>query len=343
MSNRSAKAISADSRYDNFVKDHVTKHSRRMISFSIRDETVHVNGDKDSLNLLDSFPELSVKDLILKLKELGESGDQSLEYADSINLSTQTSLLPPMRFAFCGPSWNHVNARKQLTEYFCILGFGKAKNDKKFGKDSSMPEWWPDSLSWANFGHPGKGTIPNINKILESMFQHYGLDIQTYHSEDLADIDQQRPKRRKRKSSKNISRRFIESDNDRQQETTNNNDIINTDAVDADLNDAPDLQYEAPFPYVPNDTHLKDTQQPQQPHVEEPVPMNYYHESSYPPPDNFQFYNNSYVNYPSYPYNYDYSNQHYFAAQPQSQQPTTSSGETSVNDAIREARTYCEL
>ena len=59
MSNRSAKAISADNRYDNFVKDHVTKHSRRMISFSIRDATVHVNGDKDSLNLLDTFPELS--------------------------------------------------------------------------------------------------------------------------------------------------------------------------------------------------------------------------------------------------------------------------------------------
>ena len=66
MSNRSAKAISADNRYDNFVKDHVTKHSRRMISFSIRDATVHVNGDKDSLNLLNTFPELSVKDLIFR-------------------------------------------------------------------------------------------------------------------------------------------------------------------------------------------------------------------------------------------------------------------------------------
>ena len=127
-----------------------------------------------------------------------------------------------------------------------------------------------------------------------------------------------------------------------QTSVTNNNDIINTDAANANLydDDAPDLQYEAPFPYVPNDTHLKDTQQP---HVEEPVPVNYYHESSYTPPDHFQYYNNSYVNYPSYPYNYDYNNQHYFAAQPQSQQPTTSSGVTSVNEAIREARTYCEL
>ena len=72
--------------------------------------------------------------------------------------------------------------------------------------------------------------------------------------------------------------------------------------------------------------------------------MTYYHESSYLPTDQYHFYNNSYGNYPNYGYNnYEYNNQYYFPAQPQSQQPTTSSGVTSVNEAIREARTYCEL
>ena len=72
--------------------------------------------------------------------------------------------------------------------------------------------------------------------------------------------------------------------------------------------------------------------------------MTYYHESSYLPTDQYHFYNNSYRNYPNYGYNnYEYNNQYYFPAQPQSQQPTTSSGEPSVNDAIREARTYIQL
>ena len=337
MSNRSAKAISADNRYDNFVKDHVTKHSRRVISFSIRDGRAHVNGDKESLNLIDSFPELTVKDLLVKMKELGDAGDQSLDYADSTNLSTPTSPLPPMRFAFSGPNWNHVNARKQLTEYFCILGFGKGKNDKKFAKESSEPCWWPDSLSWTNFAHPGQATIPKINKILESMFQYYGLDIQTYHSEDPSVSDQQKPKRRKRKSNKEVSRRFIDSDNDREEETVNNNVTVNNDA-DANLNNAQEHQYEAPFPHVQNDTHLQDTHQ-----VEEPVPMTYYYEPSYLPTDQYHFFNSSYGNYPNYGYNnYDY-NQYHFPSQPQYQQPSTSSGEPSVNDAIREARTYVQL
>ena len=222
MTNRSAKAISADNRYDQFLKDHVSKQSRRIISFSIRDNEVHVNGDKDSLNLIDDFPDLTIKDLIAKLKELGEAGDQSLEYADSTDASS--SPLPPMSFAYCGPNWNHVNARKQLTQYFCILGFGKSKNDKKFGRESSQPEWWPDSLSWTNFTHPGKAKVPTINKILESLFEFYGLDIQTHHSEDPAVIEQQRPRRRNRKSSRATSRSFIESDTEeRKEEVANDN------------------------------------------------------------------------------------------------------------------------
>ena len=59
-----------------------------------------------------------------------------------------------------------------------------------------------------------------------------------------------------------------------------------------------DVQYEAPFPYV-------------QPRVEEPVPQT----------DQFQFYTNSYGNYPNYGYDYDYNNQYYNTAQPQSQRP----------------------
>ena len=53
-------------------------------------------------------------------------------------------------------------------------------------------------------------------------------------------------------------------------------------------------KYEAPFPYV-------------QPQVEEPVPQT----------DQFQFYTNSYGNYPSYGYDYEYNNQYHYTAQPQ--------------------------
>ena len=343
MSNRSAKAITADNRYDNFVKDHVTKHSRRVISFSIRDGRVHVNGDKESLNLIDTFPELTVKDLLVKMKELGDAGDQSLDYADSTNLSTPTSPLPPMKFAFNGPNWNHVNARRQLTAYFCILGFGKAKNEKKFGQESSMPEWWPDSLSWANFSHPGKGTIPNINKILQSMFNFYDLDIQTHHTEDPAASDQQRPKKRTRKSGRAVSRRFLESDNEREEELANNNE------ADADTNEnyAQDEQYKLPLAVEHYDTHLnEDTHQP----VEEPVHYDTQPQTNQYPPvtsQTNQFYNVSYENY-GYNYDYGYSNHYYsgfeqFATQSQPQQPTTSSGEQSVHEVISEARSYVQL
>ena len=210
MCNRTSKQINSDKLFDKFVNDSVTKHQRRILCFSLRGTEVHINGEKDSVDILEKYPDITVKELIQKLTDLGEAIDQSFQFVES---SSSNSLLPPLTVAFGGPFWSNETARKLLTQYFCILGFGKAKSDKKFKKELSKPTWWPESLSWESFSHPGKAKTPEINEILTSMFEFYGLDINTYHLPESVS-EEVRPRRRNRKRKRSVSRSFVSTDSE---------------------------------------------------------------------------------------------------------------------------------
>ena len=248
MSNRTSKQISSDKLLDKIVKDSVTKHQRRILFFSLRGTEVNINGEKDCVDILEIFPDITVKELIEKMADLGEASDQSFQFTDS---SSSNSPLPPLTVAFGGPYWSNETARKLLTEYFCILGFGKAKSDKKFRKESSKPTWWPESLSWENFSHPGQAKSPEINEILTSMFEFFGLDIDTYHLPESAS-EEVRPRRRNRKRKRSVSRSFVPTDNEGE---TDVKDIISN--IDIDYEDiVQDPQYEVVDPLENHDTKV---------------------------------------------------------------------------------------
>ena len=356
MSKRSPKQINSDKKMQKYAQDIVTKHGRRIMVFSIRGSQVNVSGEKETVNILETFPDITVKELIDKMKSLGEaSGDQSFEFVDCLS-SANDPVLPPMTVAFCGPSWDNATARKQLTEYFCILGYGKTNGSKSFKKEEDQPVWWPDSLSWQSFAHPGKAKTPQINRILTSMFEYYGLDINTYHLEGTESSDA-RPRRRRNRS-RVVSNNFVQSDNEEEQEVRTNN-TENNDNEEV----AQDPQYQLPFPSDQYDTQPlvehHDTHPLVDPHAAQPSNQQQHdtHHQTYSNNSYSQYgYNNYNEQYGYYNYGYD-QNQHYDyyseynslfghnppVAQPQENFHSPPSNEQSVAGAIMEAMTYQEL
>ena len=76
---------------------------------------------------------------------------------------------------FKGHNWNHKTARDQLSVFMNVLGFGKG-GDRKFKKASDEPEGWPDEYSFITFEHPGHASLEMATRIIESLFNHHGLD-----------------------------------------------------------------------------------------------------------------------------------------------------------------------
>ena len=174
---------------------------------------------------------------------------------------------------------------------------------KTYKNPNYKPAGWPDSIAFVTF-MPHLVSKSDANEIIESLLKHRGINVYKHHKEaQQPQIDQQIT------TAVGPEDPHIDSEGQQQQ--------VDQPEQDENYDTSESVQYEAPFPYV----------------QQEPVAQT----------DQFQYYTNSYENYPNYAHNYDYNYQYYYTAQPESQQPTTNSGEASVNDAIREATSYCQL
>ena len=118
--------------------------------------------------------------------------------------STRPLTLPPLFAPFKDEKkgWTKSNVAEQVTLYINLLGYGIG-GDKTFvsstkHKDSSKPEWFPDSISYENYTHPSKAKITENEDVIESIFKHHGLDIKTH-------IVEARIETKKRKSLANSS------------------------------------------------------------------------------------------------------------------------------------------
>ena len=94
--------------------------------------------------------------------------------------------LPPLFAPFKDEKkgWTKSNVAEQVTLYINLLGYGYG-GDKTFvastkHKDSSKPEWFPDSISYESYTHPSKAKITENEDVIESIFKHHGLDIKTH-------------------------------------------------------------------------------------------------------------------------------------------------------------------
>ena len=90
--------------------------------------------------------------------------------------STRPLTLPPLFAPFKDEKkgWTKSNVAEQVTLYINLLGYGYG-GDKTFvastkHKDSSKPEWFPDSISYESYTHPSKAKITKNEDVIESPY-----------------------------------------------------------------------------------------------------------------------------------------------------------------------------
>ena len=96
MKQRTNKQINSDFKFDKELEKIVTKECRRVLVVSLRGDTVVISGEKSSLDLVNSREDLTIKDLINHMKELGESSSTD----DFVYDSTAELHFPPLERKF---------------------------------------------------------------------------------------------------------------------------------------------------------------------------------------------------------------------------------------------------
>ena len=170
---------------------------------SLEDNKVAKLGEESLVRLAVERADINLNDLETYMKAMGEPtcgecakggkckvhkyGLKCVKFPASV-------LLPPMRYAIEGPSWDLVVGRHQLTEYMLLEGYGSSLSYKE-----DIPGWWPESIDhkkwFEKFKHPGGANIKHLALFLRAILQHYGHDAETYHQEGI--IEKIEPKRKK--------------------------------------------------------------------------------------------------------------------------------------------------
>ena len=201
--NRTLQQIRADRIFQKQIEEHVKISGRRIIVLSLEDNKVTKLGEESLVRLAVERDDINLNDLETYMKAMGEPtcgecakggkckvhkyGLKCVKFPASV-------LLPPMRYAIEGPSWDLVVGRHQLTEYMLLEGYGSSLSYKE-----DIPGWWPESIDhkkwFEKFKHPGGANIKHLALFLRAILQHYGHDAETYHQEGI--IEEIEPKRKK--------------------------------------------------------------------------------------------------------------------------------------------------
>ena len=109
-------------------------------------------------------------------------GDQTKPELKSNKQITLPPLFAPFKDEKKG--WTKSNVADQLTLYINLLGYGVGGDNSlvptsKY-KETSKPAWFPDSQNFDNYTHPSKAKMKENEDIIESMYKHFGLDINTH-------------------------------------------------------------------------------------------------------------------------------------------------------------------
>ena len=96
MSKLSKKEIKVDRQFDKCLSDHVTKHQRRTLTFSIRGSQAFLSGEENAVDLAkENLDKMTVADLIEAMKVM--ESDENLRFK-----TTEKVEFPPMKVKYKG-------------------------------------------------------------------------------------------------------------------------------------------------------------------------------------------------------------------------------------------------
>ena len=165
----SFKGDKDDKSYSSKTKQHVEKHKKPTITFTVRNGCLlHCMGDKRAVNIVRGAGRSF--DLHELMKSIVETDAEDYEFDEYC-----IPVFPKLKPRYKSRKWDVHAATNNLKIYFNILGFGYG-GWRKYGNIEDKPDFFPISLSWKRFT-ASRATIDEANMVLENLLHHFGYDI----------------------------------------------------------------------------------------------------------------------------------------------------------------------
>ena len=210
---------------DKYVRSVSEDENSKVLCVSVRDGKIVINGDKvfvDVFKNAETISEMKVNDLLEYVQKKETNKNYEIHHP---------VVFPPLSHKFGSPSWTWSVAPENLKVFFNVMGFGRGSK-KEFGKEESRPEWWPEDDSDAklirtNYKHPSYTSLEHCNILFRSIFAFYGLDEETFFTNDGSRIG------RKKRVMRKTSRQLIDDNNTSSDENAGDSDVRGIAAPDA--------------------------------------------------------------------------------------------------------------
>ena len=212
----------------------------KAICITVRDSKLVVSGQQNLVSIFkdeEAMANMSVKELFEKCQRVAKDNQYEL---------FRPVIFPPLTHKFKGPAWKWNIAQENLQVYFNVMGFGRGSS-KEFGKESSKPDWWPNSdtdakLQWTRYKHPTHTTFEHCNLLLNCIFDFYNIDKESHFV--TAGSASGSASGSKKRLKKKTSRRIIDDDAESEGECERESEVQQPGNEESDLGDIDSEQSE---------------------------------------------------------------------------------------------------
>ena len=168
-----------DSSFDKYLNNYLTNNKIHGVFISTRDQQCYVIGEKKIVNQIKADSNISVQDLMARIRELNEDHDDDNIVVDTWRGQNCFPLIPVNPNS---KEFSYVVARTYLRKCLNILGYDR-HSFKKYGEENHEPEGWPLEVSWTNFKGPSHTKINDVKLICKSLFKKHmeTVNFDTYY------------------------------------------------------------------------------------------------------------------------------------------------------------------
>ena len=167
---RDLKMEKAFSIFDKQLNKFIIDNSIHGVFISMRDNQPYVLGEQNVVTLIKSDPNISIQDLVERIKELTDRADD--EEKLQVYSWRGKGPFPLIPVDPNGRSFSSDVARSYLRKCLNILGFEKG-SFKKYGQENHEPDGWPSEMSWISFKGPNHAKISEVKCICRALFRNH--------------------------------------------------------------------------------------------------------------------------------------------------------------------------
>ena len=160
------------SKLNNSIKTYINNCYEPVLLIYLQNDKLCIQADKYTKNALkdENLVRSELEDILKNAKILMENS-----YSDISSEEEEQIDLPPLFAKYKSRKWTAIPLKKQLQEYFSILGYGRGKK-KQFMDSQYTPVWWKEEelgMPWEDYLCPSYGKKETNTKIIKAIRHHY--------------------------------------------------------------------------------------------------------------------------------------------------------------------------